>query len=483
MDIPLKGNIREHSLSEILIDLNKNKASGTVSITTPDFIKNIYLKNGDAIFASSTLEDERLGEMFVKAGKISLGQYERSVEVMKETGKRQGVILVELGYITPKDLSWGIKYQVKEIIISLFHMEEGTYEFMQDIIPSDEVITLKISMENLIYEGVKRIDNWTRIKREMPDLDTVFALNEDPMCICGGIELSSEDRSILSLVDGERTMRQLIEESHMNSFDAMKVLYVLLSVGFIVKMKTPEDTVSEEAISEKDTETASVKTASEDETVFTDKVEELYRKLNNLSPSEMLQINADADSNEVKRNYYRLVRVFHPDRAYYVKDREFKEKVTAVFNALTKAYNMLKDETGRNKYFDSLGKIRSEENPEVILIREQFKRGVEELKRGNFWGASDLFRWVAAKSPKNPVYWSYLSTALRKIPHRQKEAEEALLEAIKLEPFNSEYHADLGLIYFDAGLRKRAEKQFEKALKLDPENAKAKKGFESLSKH
>lgn len=476
MDIPAKGGIREYILARILIDLNKRKVSGTLSITTPDFIKNIYLQNGDAIFASSTLEDDRLGEMLLKAGKVSLGQYEKSVEVMKETGKRQGVILVELGYITPNDLSWGIKYQVKEIILSLFHIEDGTYEFMQDIIPSDEVVTLKISMENLIYEGVKRIDNWTRIKREMPDLETVFVLNEDLSCICRGIELSSEDRSILSIVDGERTMRQLIEESHLNSFDAMKVLYVLWSVGFIDK-KIPEETIQEEG------ETEGVKTVSEEEIVFREEVEELYRRLNNISASEILQVEEGADYDDVKRSYHRLVKMFHPDHVYGSDDQELKGKVTAIFNSITKAYNLLKDETKRNEYFRDIGKVaRRDENPELVIIEEQFRRGVAEFKKGNFWGASDLFRWVTAKAPKNPTYWNYLSLALGKIPDRLKESEEALLEAIKLAPFNSEYIANLGHIYLSAGLKKRAERQFESALRLDPENVKAKKGLEALSR-
>jgi Flp pilus assembly protein TadD len=60
---------------------------------------------------------------------------------------------------------------------------------------------------------------------------------------------------------------------------------------------------------------------------------------------------------------------------------------------------------------------------------------------------------------------------------RLKDAEEALLEAIKLEPHNADHYANLGLIYFKAGMMKRAQSQFEKALKLDPGNAKAQKGL------
>ncbi len=389
MDIPFKGNLKDFSLTSILIELNRDRATGTLSVTTPLFTKNIYVRDGSVIFASSTFEDDRLGEMLVKAGKISLEQYDKSVEILKASGKRQGAILVDLGYITPKDLFWGVKYQVKEIIYSLFQLEEGVYEFNENAVPPDEVITLKISMNNLIYEGVGRIDNITRIRREMPDVKTVFKLNENPAGIFKGIDLSSNDRTILSLVDGKRSINQLIEESRMNSFDVMKTLYVLWSTGFIVER---------EMIGEAQEETVDI-------------------------------------------------------------GEEILEAVTEEEQSLKK---------------------KEDEDTHASLLEEQFKRGVEEFKNGNYWGAAELFRLVARNFPKKPKAWSYLSLSLSKIPNRLKEAEEALLQAIKLEPFSGEHYANLGHLYLKAGLGKKAQHQFEKALRLDPENAKARKGLEQI---
>jgi curved DNA-binding protein CbpA len=474
MNVPLQGNLRDCSLTRILIDLNRNRATGTLSVITPLFTKKIYLRDGNVIFASSTFEDDRLGEMLVKAGKISMEQYDRSVELLKTTGKRQGAILVDLGYITPKDLFWGVKYQVKEIICSVFQLEEGTYDFNQSAIPPDEVITLKISINNLIYEGVGRVDNWTRIRREMPEVSTVFMLNEDPTGIFKGIDLNTQDRTILSLVDGRRSTSQLIEESRMNSFDVMKTLYVLWSTGFIIEKRLPvneEETVNlGEEIQD---------SMTEEEQAFAEKVEEFYTKLREMSPAELLQVGENADSEEVKRNYYRLAKEFHPDMVYHSNDPALKDRVTTIFDTITKAYDLMKDDAKRKEFFNSLGKVRKEEEDTyAALLEEQFKRGIEEFKKGNFWGSAELFRLVTRKSSKNARAWSYLSLALSKIPNRMKEAEEALLESIKLEPFNSEHFANLGHLYLRAGLKKRAQHQFEKALRLDPENAKAQKGLQ-----
>jgi curved DNA-binding protein CbpA len=476
MIIPLKGNLKDVSLTRILIELNRNAATGTLSVTASHFTKNIYIRGGNVIFASSTFEDDRLGEMLVKAGKISIEQYDRSVELLKTTRKRQGAILVDLGYITPKDLFWGVKYQVKEIICSIFQIEEGIYEFNENATPPDEVITLKISMNNLIYEGVSRIDNITRIRREMPEVKTVFKLNEDPLGIYKGIDLSSLDRTILSLVNGERSINQLIEESRVNSFDVMKTLYVLWSTGFIVEREIREAREKTVHIGEE-----TLESATEEDHALKKKTEDLYEKLHDMSPAELLQIHEHSTPEEIKRNYYLLAKEFHPDRVYDRGDRELGNKIAAIFDAATKAYNRMKDETERSEYFRSLGTLKKEsEDTHAALLEEQFKKGVEEFKAGNYWGAAELFRLVTRNVSKNPKAWSYLSLSLSKIPNRLKEAEEALLHAIKLEPFNGEHYANLGHLYLKAGLHKRAQHQFEKTLRLDPENTRARKGLDQI---
>ncbi len=376
MEIPLKGNIKDISLVKILVLLNRNRKTGTLTVSTSSATKNIYLNMGDVIFASSTYEDDRLGEMLLKAGKLTIEQYDKSVEILKSSGKKQGAILVELGYLTPKEIFWGLKYQVNEIIQSMFLLEDAEYEFKDGNIPAQEVISLKMSMGNLIYAGVNRIINWTRIRNEMPDTDSVLKLSEDPFSLFQDLELSSQDKKILSLIDGKKTIKELIDGSWMGSFEALKILYVLWSLGMIEETAAP------------------------------------------------------------------------------------KEALTAVKSRV---------------------KIKETAQAESGKAEDQFKRGIAEFKKGNFRGAIDHFKWAIKMSPDNAGYLNYLSLTYSKVPGRLKEAEEALHQAIKLEPFNADLHANLGLIYIKAGLKKRAHNSFQKALKLDPQHDKAKKGLEQTT--
>ena len=58
MEIPLSGNIKDTTLVKLLVYLNRNRKTGTLSLTNPAFTKKIYFDGGDVIFASSTFVSE-----------------------------------------------------------------------------------------------------------------------------------------------------------------------------------------------------------------------------------------------------------------------------------------------------------------------------------------------------------------------------------------------------------------------------------------
>jgi len=497
--VPLKGKLAETSLSRLLMHLNRERAAGTLSVRSEELQKKIYFRKGDAIFASSNYEDDRLGEMLVKSGKITLEQYDRSVELLKKTGKRQGGILVELGYITPKDLFWGVKYQVREIIYGIFLFDNGEYEFSPDEPVPDEIITLKMSMGSLIYEGVRRIENWTRIRKELPQMEAVLKLNDDPLSLFQDVEFTPQDKKILSLIDGKRTIKQVIEDSWLNSFEAMKILYLLWSIGIVTEKKVEGAAISLDEL---------LKPVTEGEEILKKRVADLHKRLPTMDRFELLGLDKAASLEEIKRSYYRLAREFHPDRFFDSEEGELKDKLSVIFDAVTDAYNSLREEFYKDEVFSlpepepdknlSGGperprvsarpvKIEDPGDPRPAEARMQMRdskaeldRGLDALKRKDLETALNHLRTAAAIEPMKAANWSYLALALSKSPSGLKEAEEALFKAIKLEPANADYYANLGLLYLRCKASEKARKEFDRALALEPGNVKAMQGMKQL---
>lgn len=156
--IPPTGTLKENDLVDILESLLANKSTGTLNLQNQTQVKSIYLKNGAIIFASSNLQEDRLGEMLLKSKMISLEQYQVSVELIKNTGRRQGTVLVEEGFLNPKELFEGLKFQVKEIFASLFLWDEAEYTFLEGEL-SKQVIPLQLDIEELISEAVQQVQH------------------------------------------------------------------------------------------------------------------------------------------------------------------------------------------------------------------------------------------------------------------------------------------------------------------------------------
>jgi hypothetical protein len=229
----LRGNLEHYRLADILIGINKNKKTGILEIKSGSFEKRILISNGVEIFASSTDLDDRLGELLIKRNKITREQFNQAFELVSKRGQRLGKVLISLGFLKQNDLVRAVKHQVEDIIVGLFNIENGTFEFKEGPIPTNEPITLKVSSANLVYKGIKKINNVALIKKICPPLSAVLNVSENPMTIFRSITLDNYDRQILSCVDGINTLKKILALSPSKNIETRKTIATLLSIGLI----------------------------------------------------------------------------------------------------------------------------------------------------------------------------------------------------------------------------------------------------------
>lgn len=472
--LSISGYLKHFLLSDIFLSLQRSEKTGILEIRNGPICKKIYIKNGDIIFAASNQEDDRLGELLLKSGRITLGQYYRSVDEMKNTGKRQGMIFAELGYLKPRELAWAVIQQVEEIILGLFQWEDGEFEFKEGPLPSDEAITLKISVGNLIYRGIKRINNFTYFKNLGLPVDAIPDYSDDPMNLFQDIKLEEKDREVLFLIDGKRTMEEILSLSPLDNFRTLKILSGLLSTKIIEykeKDKIAEDKISELILKEPEVEL---------DTAFVEKVEELYNKLNSINYYDILGVTENASPDEVRDAYYKKTKEFHPDRHFQLPSETLKNKLSSLFSFLTQAYETLSDQKIRLEYDKSLssGAIPMKDSNSG-LARAKFIEGKRAMIKGFYTEAAELFRQAIHHDNSVAVYHFCLSLVLEK-EKKHQDAEESIITALRLEPFNADYMAELGHIYLELGSNSRAKDTFEEAIKFDPSNERATEGLQKL---
>lgn len=163
MNMPFQpsGRIRNVPLPELMQGLSEQRASGTLSVHRGPVRKSIFFKHGQIIFAISNDVQDRLGEVLVKSGFLTRENLEVALDLYRRNAglKKIGAILVENGFVSPKQLFTGLKTQVKDIIYSLFLWDDAEYRFEERLAP--DVIQLQLNLKEMIAEIVERI------KREM----------------------------------------------------------------------------------------------------------------------------------------------------------------------------------------------------------------------------------------------------------------------------------------------------------------------------
>jgi curved DNA-binding protein CbpA len=477
--VQLKGSLENNSLPSLLNYLSEIKSTGTLTLSNGGVTKKLFIKNGGIVFASSTYEGDRLGELMLKAGKINMAQFDAASKVVVQTGKRMGGVMVELGYIKPKDLFWGVKYQVQEIVCSLFAWTEGVYEFNPGEHPTAEVITLHMSTANLILQGIKRIDDWTRISRGIPSMDSVLTVTSNPLKLYQDINLSTEEKGIISLFDGKRTIKDVFDAAPIGDFEALKAVYVLYTIGIVERMAAG---AKPKAGSQAARKPAAAAPAGP--TLDKNAIHKAYIASKSQNFYEVLGVDTEASNSQIETAYQRLARQYHPDQQFREGMAQLKDELGELFSRVTEAYKILSDDSRRWEYDLSLATVTTESPrsrpPKAIdpaKASEAFAKGIDSFKGRDFESATVHFKEAARLDATKALYMSHLALALLQRPRREAEAEEAMLDAIRLEPNNADHQANLGLLYQKSGIKDKAKEAFEAALKIDPENKKAIKGL------
>lgn len=246
----IRGSLAEASLPDVLQLLSMGKKTGCLSVTHRNNFGSIYFDKGRISYAAIVNRRDRLGDILVKAGTISAAQLDQAIQAQdKMRDKRLGEILVELGIISREQLHQQIRIQIEEAVYFLFTWSEGAFNFEADILPEQQDFVVSINPESLLLEGARRVDEWGLIEKKVPSFDSVFELDRARLD-SSGAHLTVEQEALVPLIDAQRDVTHLIEDSGLGEFDVGKALYGLATAGFLHRIgrsRTPAATMATDA--------------------------------------------------------------------------------------------------------------------------------------------------------------------------------------------------------------------------------------------
>jgi hypothetical protein len=232
----VNGRLEGISVPDLVWNVCRRRATGVLELSARGTTKKIYVEEGRIIFAASSDPNDRLGEMLLREGIITLDQLEQAI-VKLASGKRLGTLLVEAGHLSPDNLVRGVLAQVRAIVLAVFSWEDGEYTFHEGPLPTAEVVTLTMRTAEVLLQGIRQIRSFTRMRRSVGPPSTRVRLEPDYRATLDGLEIRDGERMLLQRIEeaGERgiSIDRLCREVFLSNYEIYQALLAFRVLGIL----------------------------------------------------------------------------------------------------------------------------------------------------------------------------------------------------------------------------------------------------------
>lgn len=247
----LQGTLRDFSITEIIQLIGQQLKTGVLRIRRRKKSVEIYFVDGMIVHVFSNYRGKKdlIGEILVKAKLITEDQLERVLRIQRGTNKYLGEILVELQLLTKDDVLKVISTQIYETIYDLFWWEDGTFNFDLKLVESYKKIPFALSTEQVLLNILRMVDEGAEIEKRIHSPHLVF---QKTVADRSGAKtmasqrflkekLTSEQEMVYNLINGNRTVEEIVDRSLLGKFNTSEILNSLLDMGLteVVGVQTP----------------------------------------------------------------------------------------------------------------------------------------------------------------------------------------------------------------------------------------------------
>jgi hypothetical protein len=231
-DAPARGDLSELDVATLFGRLLQSRFTGRVQLKRGGAEKWVHFEEGRPIFATSNLPHDRMGDLLYREGKITREQQQRARDLVVESGRRMGEILVEMGFLKPRELLPAVRHHIEDIIYSLFAWDSGDFAISPGD-PPGERIRLTRHPAAIVLEGVRRKYAAELLEVRLGSSGAVVAVRSSRQlgAIAAVADLSPPERAVMQKLDGERTIEQVAEAALVDHVVALQLAFALVALG------------------------------------------------------------------------------------------------------------------------------------------------------------------------------------------------------------------------------------------------------------
>jgi len=124
-----------------------------------------------------------------------------------------------------------------DAVFDLLRWSDGDFSFVVDE-PNPDDLAAAMSVDDIVTEGRRRLELWTTLAQTIPSSDTVLAV---ALPAPADLTVSPDEWALLAIVDGQRSVADLVAVSGRGEFAVVETLATLVDRGLVVVRRDGDD--------------------------------------------------------------------------------------------------------------------------------------------------------------------------------------------------------------------------------------------------
>jgi len=225
----LEGKLKDFGIADILQLLAQQQKTGILLVERQTESAEIYFLNGLVIETRSSQHTDRLGEMLIRGGYVTRQQVTTALDRQGDTFDYLGKLLVRDGLIQHEVLQQALKTQMLETFFDILQWRDGQYRFITDKFKKEGALDTIPGIQSILLDVLRMIDEWPAIVKAIPSFEMVFTLADGHT----PDDIEIDELPVYQLIDGRRSVQEIVDGSLMGRYAACKLLAELLQDGII----------------------------------------------------------------------------------------------------------------------------------------------------------------------------------------------------------------------------------------------------------
>ncbi|NCO51217.1 MAG: response regulator [Deltaproteobacteria bacterium] len=239
----LSGDLAEVMLPDVINFAYNSRLSGRLTVFSREVFGEIFIAEGHFIFATASRKGSRnifLTDLLKKDGRLTADAEEIN-QCVAEARSRNipiGRVLVERKMLSEDELMEYLRQHAQDAFGATLDVKEGNFFLERDELPTNlQDLTIRIPLISVLMEGLSHLDEKHLAASEFKDEEMVLVrliTNEDAL---DTVNLQPRELELFGLIDGKKTLREVIALSQLEPLETKRICYALRKVG-LLRVKT-----------------------------------------------------------------------------------------------------------------------------------------------------------------------------------------------------------------------------------------------------